>query len=45
MNRGELLEMRQRLAYRSAAMGDDHPILLWVGAILWAVVAVLFCFI
>lgn len=45
MNRGDLFEMRQRLASRSAAVGADHPLLLGVGAILWAVVAILFCFI
>ena len=45
MTRGELLKMRQRLASRSAALEPDHPILLWVGGILWAVLLVLFCFI
>jgi hypothetical protein len=45
MNRGDLDLMRQRLASRGASMGADHPLLLWVAAILWAVVAILFSFI
>jgi hypothetical protein len=44
MNRRELEAMRERLASRSAAIEEDSPLLLWVGAILWAVVVILFCF-
>lgn len=45
MNQTQLREMRERLASRSAAAQEDPPLLLWVGAILWAVAFVLFCFI
>ena len=44
MNRGELERMRQRLSGRSAAAGEDSPLLLWVGALLWALLIVLMSF-
>lgn len=34
MNRGEIEEMRQRLEARSASIGEENPVLAWVGALL-----------
>lgn len=44
MNQRDLAEMRQRLAGRSAAAVEDSPLLLWVGALLWALLIVLMSF-
>ena len=41
MNRRDLEAMRQRLQGRSAAAGDDPPLLLWVGAILFVLLVFL----
>ena len=44
MNRGELAEMRQRLSGRSAAVGQDSVLLLWVVAVLWVLLVFLMSF-
>lgn len=41
MNRRDLDALRRRLEGRSAAAGDDHPLLLWVGALLFVLLVVL----
>ena len=45
MNQTQLRELRERLADRAAAAEGDHPLLLWVAAVSWAVVLVVFSFI
>ena len=44
MNRREIIEMRRRLAARSAGEGEDHPILLAMAGILFALVFILASF-
>lgn len=44
MNRRDLEQMRQRLAARSATEREDHPILLALAGILFAVAFILAAF-
>jgi hypothetical protein len=45
MNRREIEEMRRRLADRSAAEGEDSPVLLGLAAVLFVVLIIIANFI